>query len=110
MRKIKKLTLDKSEQDLLSNDDMEKIAASGIGVYVFRCYCIYEGYSKYANVKAVSQAAAQAGVLRYRNACYGYISASCSCLSTMSGFPCLLRLKTQVYNAFHQTCSLSFTN
>lgn len=88
MRKIKKLTLDKSEQDLLSNDDMEKISASGIGVYVFRCYCIYEGHSKYANIKAVTKEGAQVSVLGYGNACYGYTSASCSCLSTMSGLPC----------------------
>ena len=88
MRKVKKFVLNRLEQDLLSNEDLEKVAATGIDVYVFRCYCLYEGFSKYANVKAVSQAAAHVGVLKYGNACYGYTSASCSCLSTMSGLPC----------------------
>lgn len=89
MRKLQKFIVSTGKH--LSVREMRELSgglesSNGIDIYKCTCYmtmpcgCVF---TKYANVKATSQSAAESGVLR--KACEGYTSASCTFLSHLDG-------------------------
>lgn len=89
MRKLQKFII--STGKFLSVREMQELSggsesSNGIDIYKCTCYMTMPGgyvFTKYANVKATSQSAAESGVLR--NECEGYTSASCIFLSHLDG-------------------------
>lgn len=91
MRKLRKFIIEVPESKLLSLREMKALSGGSewdnrIDIYKCTCYitmpcgCVS---TKYANVKATSQSAAEAGVLR--SGCEGYTSASCKFLAHLDG-------------------------
>jgi hypothetical protein len=91
MRKLHRFIVNNSGNRPLSVDEMQSLfGGSGldtrIKIYACACYLQMECgcvFTKYVNVKATTQSAAETGVLN--RACSGYTSASCHFLSNIDG-------------------------